>query len=209
MLKSWSTLITSLMLCFVISCTAPESTSDQPQTEQKPTGDAEQTQKDEKSSEDFSLDNYRSSLRDIYASKKHDVPEVFLTYRKKEEKKGDDRTGFRIQIHSSRRVSKADSASRRFTNWVDTLDIDYQPRSYIIFKQPYYRVHVGDFSQRDKAIDYSRWIKREFPEAWVVHDKINPQKTPEAMRRASADADSAKSDSVTLPDTTRQNPPEN
>jgi len=184
----WPALFSSLMLCFLISCTAPEHASDQTQTGQDSPEKKEQAGENKQSAEQFSIDNYRSSLRDIYASKNHEVPEVFLTYRQKEEKQRDDRTGFRIQIHSSRKVSKADSASRRFTNWVDTLKIDYRPKPYIIFRQPYYRVHVGDFQQRAKAIEYSRWIKREFPEAWVVHDKINPRQTPAAIKAAPTDS---------------------
>jgi hypothetical protein len=54
----------------------------------------------------------------------------------------------------------------------------YDVEAYIYFRQPYYRVRAGDFRNRDRAIEFSRLLKDRYPEAWVVHDRIEPDHVP-------------------------------
>jgi len=44
-----------------------------------------------------------------------------------------------------------------------------------VFRQPYYRVRVGNFKIRENAIEFSRILKNRYPDAWVVHDRIDPE----------------------------------
>ncbi|MDX1671231.1 MAG: SPOR domain-containing protein [Balneolaceae bacterium] len=125
------------------------------------------------------LNALRSSLGDEYITQQHDFPETFMEkYQGDQQKERDPFDGFRIQIASSRRVVIADSIASSFRVWSDTTLAGYQPDTYVFFRQPYYRVHVGDFHNRERAIDLSRLIKRVFPQAWVVHDRINPSLVP-------------------------------
>ena len=186
-------------LMLISSCASTEeTTAERGKTSTEPT---ESTQ--ESDQEALNIADYRSSLRDTYVSSQHDIPEGFLTYKRREQTEdSNNRNGFRIQIISDRDVSKADSVSQKFQIWSDSLDTYYKPRPYIIFRQPYFRVHVGDFQIRDSAITYSRRIKQEFPGAWVVHDRINLDHTPKAVK---ARQDSTRADSTAQADSTRIN----
>lgn len=178
-----------IMATLFSSCASTEETT--VQTDQGSEKKAGATQKDEQ--QELNLDNYVNSLRDTYLTNQHEIPEGFLTYRRKVDPEDqNNRNGYRIQIISTRDVSKADSVSQKFQRWSDSLDTYYQPQPYILFRQPYFRVHVGDFQQRDTAITYSRIVKQEFPGAWVVHDRINLKYTPKAVkaRQDSVQADS-------------------
>jgi len=192
-----------ILFIFLLSCSAPE-----PATKSQPASDGDNAPQNEeridkpaKEAESFSIGNYRNTLGDTYSSRQHEIPEEFITYRQAETKNEENSSnGYRIQLISSRNVAKADSVHQAFNQWVDSLEIDYKPSSYIIFRQPYFRVRVGDFSSRQRAIENSRWIKRQFPDAWVVHDIINPARRPDVI---SARRDTTANEAVA--DTTRQN----
>ena len=86
--------------------------------------------------------------------------------------------GFRIQIYSGPSPTMADTVSKRFRFWSVRSISGYSPETYTFFKAPYYRVHVGDFHEREKAYDVAQIIKRAFPDAWVVYDRVNPWNVP-------------------------------
>lgn len=154
---------------------APSTTVQDPETPKVSSTPTEES----KTESGINLDQYRSSLNDVYSSRTHDIPGIFMDVRpEKEDKDRDVYAGFRIQIISSRNLARADNTADEFKQWARDLGVGYVPESYIIFKQPYYRVHVGDFSEREQAIDFSRLVKRKYPDAWVVHDRINPYRTP-------------------------------
>jgi hypothetical protein len=131
---------------------------------------------DEMSEEEQKLYQTRSHMSDLFASLDHDLPEFFL--QQVEEEEVDIYQGFRIQILSTRDVEMADSTLAEFEEWAQARISDYSPRGYIHYRQPYYRVRVGDFSDRDRAIELSRLIKFKYPDAWVIHDRINPYRAP-------------------------------
>ncbi|MDX1636713.1 MAG: SPOR domain-containing protein [Balneolaceae bacterium] len=122
---------------------------------------------------------YRNSLSDLYATQNHDIPDHFMqAVDSTQASARDPFDGFRIQVVSTRNVQLADSLAKSFRIWSDTTIIGYSPKTYVFFKQPHYKVHVGDFSQRRRAIQFSRIVKNRFPDAWVVHDRINPYLIP-------------------------------
>jgi hypothetical protein len=179
-MPKFQTLATLLLISALsLSCATSEST----QTNSKGSSESSEQQsktKERKTENLTTLDRYRSDLSDPYARRTHDMPEAF-TWRPPEETDNEEEVnneGYRIQIMSTRNVSVADSVTGKFRRWMAELRTDYQPNTYIIFRQPYYRVHVGDFKQREQAIDFSRLIKRRYPDAWVVHDRINPMEVP-------------------------------
>lgn len=119
----------------------------------------------------------RSRLTDLFASRSHDMPEHFLR-EVEEEEETDIYAGFRIQVLSTRDMKLADTTQTAFNAWADTTFQEYVPRAYVFFRQPFYRVRVGDFHDRERAIEFSRKIKSRYPDAWVVHDRINPFRVP-------------------------------
>lgn len=120
----------------------------------------------------------RSKLSDVYFTQHHDIPDAFLQRDTAKSTSFNPFDGYRIQILSSRSVALADSISTQFRLWADTTFTAYTPKAYIFFKQPYYKVHVGDFQDRQRANELSQMIKQKYPDAWVVHDRINPALVP-------------------------------
>ena len=121
---------------------------------------------------DIDLRSYRSSLRDHYTHVQLTVPEVYLE-EEEEDQRRISNSGFRVQIASTRDMSEAEEFESRFNSWVETMNFNVEPNSYISFRQPNYRVHVGDFLNRSEAIAFSQIVRQEFEGAWVVRDQIN------------------------------------
>ena len=48
--------------------------------------------------------------------------------------------------------------------------------AYVTFKEPYYRVRVGDFRTRLEAEGFRQNIMLEYPNAFIIKDNINPPK---------------------------------
>lgn len=136
--------------------------------------------------EEFDLDNMdeaeqmlfqtRSKMNEMFATQSHDMPEFYL--QQIEEEEVDIYQGFRIQILSTRDVEQADNTLAEFEQWADSNIADYSPRGYVHFRQPFYRVRVGDFQNQERAVELSRLIKFMYPDAWVIHDRINPYRVP-------------------------------
>ncbi|MCB9015952.1 MAG: SPOR domain-containing protein [Lentimicrobiaceae bacterium] len=79
--------------------------------------------------------------------------------------------GWRVQIffdsgaNSKRRAS--DVLNRFSSVYPDT-------QAYLSFKEPYYRVRVGDFRSRLEAEGFKKTIQAEYPNAFATSDMINP-----------------------------------
>ena len=119
----------------------------------------------------------RNSLSDESSRLSHEMPEMF-TRTAAQDQEVDEYAGFRVQILSTRDVVHADTTRDGFIAWADTTLAGYRPNAYVLFRQPYYRVRAGDFRDRDLAIEFSQILKQYFPDAWVVHDRIEPYRVP-------------------------------
>lgn len=79
--------------------------------------------------------------------------------------------GWRIQIffdagaNSKRRATEVQN---RFTSR------HHGTEAYLSFKEPYYRVRVGDFRTRIEAEGFLQKIKGEYPNGFAVSESINP-----------------------------------
>lgn len=124
------------------------------------------------------LDSNRSQLKDVYTTQHHDMPSAFLKEQADDTDTSNPYTGYRVQIISTRNVELADSVKIDFSVWADSTIKGYTAQSYVFFNQPYYKVHVGDFQERNRANHFSQLVKNKYPEAWVVHDRIKPEHTP-------------------------------
>lgn len=127
------------------------------------------------------LNQYRSSLSDAYSTKENYIPPAFeriKVEKEEDEEEKDLYQGYRVQIYSGQNVALADTAATHFRAWSDTTIVGYHAKTYTFFKAPYYRVHVGDFHDRSKAIEYSNILKRRFRDSWVVYDRVNPWMVP-------------------------------
>ena len=122
---------------------------------------------------------YLSNLSDTYFNRLNTIPEGYSKIKSEiEAKEVDLFEGFRVQIFSGQNPALADTVAKRFRAWSAANINGYQAETYTFFKAPYYRVHIGDFHSRNKAIHFSNLLKRRFRDSWVVYDRVNPYNVP-------------------------------
>ena len=46
-------------------------------------------------------------------------------------------------------------------------------KAHLNYKQPYYKVRVGDFKTKLEALKYKNFIIKEFPNCFIVKDQID------------------------------------
>ena len=122
------------------------------------------------------LEAYRSRLSDLQNSVRNEIPPQYLEQEKPEETRDrqDRNRGFRIQIISTQDARLADEIREDFEEWIRSVSAPPLPSTYIVFQQPFYRVHVGDFRDRQRALEFTDFVRLRYPEAWVVHSQIHP-----------------------------------
>lgn len=79
-------------------------------------------------------------------------------------------TGFRVQIffdsgNNSRQAAEA--TQTRFRSRHPNVP------SYLTFREPNFRIRVGDFRTRHEARGFMRQIQADYPNAFVIKDEIN------------------------------------
>lgn len=168
-------------LMIIAGCSTPETVTERDIRPVEPPESGEEREISEGSIRDDlegferTLFDYRSSLSDQFSTISNDVPEAYqqdASY----QSPGEDIAGYRVQIYSTREVAAADSTLDDFRVWASqNLDEHSTIEVYIYFRQPYYRVRAGDFKNRENAIEFARIAKQQYPDAWVVHDRINAE----------------------------------
>lgn len=171
-------------LTFLSSCSSTRELSDDPNEEDSPILPV-----DEQVAEEYirsELDEFEKILYDNrtymsvhFSQIDQEIPEQFLKEAVREERETDQYAGFRVQILSTRDVAEADSTTDEFRTWASEELPNYQVETYIVFRQPYYRVRAGNFKIRENAIEFSRILKNRYTDAWVVHDRIDPERITE------------------------------
>jgi hypothetical protein len=77
-------------------------------------------------------------------------------------------SGYRIQVHFGSDRVGAGTAKSDFSSKYPSCP------SYLTYQQPYFKVCVGDFRNKLEAVDMLNKIKKDYPGAFVIRDKINP-----------------------------------
>ena len=77
--------------------------------------------------------------------------------------------GYRIQL-----LMRAGNTALDEANQIkDEFEENYpEINTYVTFREPYYRLRVGDFRTRLEAMEFMEKLKRSYPQAWVIKDKI-------------------------------------
>jgi hypothetical protein len=79
--------------------------------------------------------------------------------------------GFRIQIFfDSGNFSKRNASLARQEFIRRFPDVE----AYITFREPYYRIRVGDFRTKLEADGFRKKLLLHYPHAFTVNDQINP-----------------------------------
>lgn len=155
-----------------------DTSSDSAANNEQQTNDRSQQEGEESRELSELLSANRSQLSDLWSTTSHDMPEAFMQRDTASNTNRNPFAGFRVQVLSIRDVSEADSISDAFKTWADTTMYGYKPRPYVLFQQPFYKVHIGDFHDREQARELSDLLKKRYPDAWVVHDEVNPDRVP-------------------------------
>lgn len=130
--------------------------------------------------EDFDPSPYRDEPA-IPEPLEHDVPAQLLAGRAGA---GTVRVGegYRIQLFQTQDRMRAEEAVERIVTWWleeqergnrSDLFSRSQPPVYNVWRQPYYRVRVGDFASRSQAERALAEVKSRFDGAFVVPDRVN------------------------------------
>lgn len=122
----------------------------------------------------FNIEEYRVRPEYIFYSNENNIPEVF-EIDESSMSEAQRNAGFRVQIISTQDVRMVEKMRREFSEWMYQDVPEYEPQTYILFRQPFFRLHVGNFRSRTDAIEFSTFVKRKYPDAWVVHDQIDPE----------------------------------
>ncbi len=130
------------------------------------------------SEEELLLVRTRSYIENQFTEQEQTIPDIFLREFVAEEREIDPYAGFRVQLLSTRDIAEADTVRDSFVAWADKMITGYEVDAYVLFRPPNYRVRVGDFRNRDQAIKLSNMLKSKYPDAWVVHDRIEPNNVP-------------------------------
>jgi hypothetical protein len=160
-------LIAGSVLMLIASCTST-------QTAIAPSEDDTDTEELVSSEFSFGFDiqDYRIIPNDAFFSIENEVPSIFQP----------DSTlisaasrnaGFRIQLISSQDMREVEDLRRVFNQWMFDEIHQYETETYILFRQPFFRLRVGNFRSRSEAIKFNNVVKRKFPGSWVVHDQID------------------------------------
>lgn len=188
-------LLLTIPWLFVISCSSSKEMAEEPSEP-----DEALLRVDESEEEEFlpgEMDDYERVLYDSrsymtahFTQIEQEIPEQFLKEVVVEKREIDEFAGFRVQILSTREVAEADSTTDEFRAWSSESLPDYQIETYVVFRQPYYRVRAGNFKNRENAIELSRLLKNRYPDAWVVHDRIDPENITEKKETPDDDDES-------------------
>jgi hypothetical protein len=84
----------------------------------------------------------------------------------KERLKNSTRKGFRIQVFSGNQRAQAMKIR------TEILSLYPDTRVYLIYKQPTFRVRVGDFLTRDEASIWLLNLQKTYKAAFIVPDNI-------------------------------------
>jgi len=76
--------------------------------------------------------------------------------------------GFRVQIAFGQQKSEISKTQSDFSGKFPGVP------SYLTYKQPYFRVSVGDFRTKLQAVAFLNKARKNYPGAFVVADKIVP-----------------------------------
>ncbi|HEY9116105.1 MAG TPA: SPOR domain-containing protein [Bacteroidales bacterium] len=79
-------------------------------------------------------------------------------------------SGYRIQIF----MASGNDALNNARTVKENFESEFEDvTAYITFREPYYRVRVGDYRSRLEANQLLKSIRKSYKDAWIIQDKIS------------------------------------
>jgi hypothetical protein len=129
--------------------------------------------------EAFDIAAYADTPAEVEPELAHDVPDRLMT---NQISSGGTRetSGFRVQVYSTMDRNEAAATEDAVKAWWESMQaVDQEavagmqePAVYRFFRQPYYRVRVGDFPNRARADRMAKLLVGRFPGSFVVPDRV-------------------------------------
>lgn len=108
--------------------------------------------------------------------------EKMLRWHISNNKKRDGMEGFRVEIFSS---SALDAKDKAFREKVEFLKLYPNYNVHVKFIAPVFKVRIGDFRTKNKAMKLHKKIQKDYPGAFIVPDIIDfPLLKPEKNERS-------------------------
>jgi SPOR domain len=133
--------------------------------------------------ETFDVSRYPDSPVAAAIEFSHDVPEALLQNRADV---GVEQTvsGYRVQVMATLDPDEADTAQAEVRLWWDRVSTRLPDGSglatrmevYRLFRQPYYRIRLGDLTQRRDAEELLNLVQSEYDGAFIVPDRVTIRK---------------------------------
>jgi hypothetical protein len=133
----------------------------------------------------INFDKYRTKLGDNKSGSLNTLPDAFIVEATTTNAtvSESNNSGYRIQLISTSDRNRAQKIIGDFNDWIfSSEDIEYKAEAYLIYRQPNYRVHIGDFKTRIQANEFVKFIKRRFSDAWIIQDQIIEDRVPEFVK---------------------------
>ena len=133
--------------------------------------------------EDFDAAPYEEEPPVPTTGVEHEVPESLLSGKVDAQPASRTGSGYRIQIYSTQDKRAADRQAEQAVAWwrelhhageLDNLYFDEPtpPPVYQDFRQPYYRVRLGNFASRAEAQRMLPLVEQRFSRAFIAPDKV-------------------------------------
>jgi len=171
--------ISCVALLFLSACSGVQQTEGQPRSEQ-PVEESSEEPARLSAFETFDPAMYAVTPKERQVTIQHTVPARLM---QGEASRGIRRTveGFRIQIFSSQQKTVAERRLTEARNWWDQQrqqddvqqDLFAEELPAVIeYRQPYYRVRIGSFAERERAEEALTVVKRQYPDAFIARSTV-------------------------------------
>ncbi len=171
-----------LLALFVSGCTGPAG-GQEPTQPEEPTPEEDAlpvpSEVNLAAYEDFDAAPYREEAPGAGLDLAHDVPEALMEGRADA---GITREvpGFRVQIYSTQDRGEAEDILNQAIGWWNTVQRNEDAPGYfpevlpvdIRYRQPYYRVRVGNFTSRAQADRALQYLRERYPDAFITPDTV-------------------------------------
>ncbi|MFT4606221.1 MAG: hypothetical protein ACI9W4_002969 [Rhodothermales bacterium] len=129
--------------------------------------------------ETFDVTKYEDVPVGVTQELVHDVPESLMQNRADAGVEAEV-AGYRVQVLATLDPTEAQAAEARLRDWwlrrVGMLSPDsalpVEMKVYRLYRQPYYRIRIGDLARREDAEELLSMVSRAFVGAFVVPDRV-------------------------------------